>query len=98
MGGLGCKRNYRGFPRPQDSGHRIQATQNKKKPPTNLAFVGGNRIANARWAYLRCRIFARIRRFFRPTFRRPLPRRAPILVTFFRDGSGTEFRLNTFQR
>ncbi len=29
-------------------------------------------------AYLRWRIFARIRRFFRPTFRRPVPRRPPI--------------------
>jgi hypothetical protein len=30
--------------------------------------------------YLRWRIFARIRRFFRPTFRRPLPRRRAAMV------------------
>jgi hypothetical protein len=33
---------------------------------------------------LRWRILARMRRFFRPTFRRPLPRRAPM----FRSPSG----------
>ena len=32
------------------------------------------------WCYLRCRILARIRRFFRPTLRRPLPRRRPAII------------------
>ena len=61
------------------------------KPAPTLQ-EGGERIGKrlkAYWAekcpgwkgnasYLRWRILARMRRFFRPTLRRPLPRRAPI--------------------
>ncbi len=38
-------------------------------------------MTGSRSAYLRCRILERIRRFLRPTLRRPLPRRRPISLS-----------------